>query len=118
MSWIGPAACAAGVGAPDGRRAYVTMGLVFTSMMTAPPALWLRSPKADARAAGQLGREGMIDAGLVGGDARITIRRESPDDVGFREIFVSIDGEPVAILKSGETFTAEIPAGPHRLRAH
>jgi hypothetical protein len=60
----------------------------------------------------------MIDAGLVGGDARITIRRESPDDVGFREIFVSLDGTQVAILKADETFSAEVPAGPHRLRAH
>ncbi|HTM04473.1 MAG TPA: hypothetical protein VL173_13275 [Vicinamibacterales bacterium] len=66
----------------------------------------------------QLGRDGMIDAGLVGGDARITITRESPDDVGFREIFLSIDGEQVAILKSQETFSAEISPGPHRLRAH
>jgi len=47
----------------------------------------------------------MVDAGLVGGDARITIRRESPEDVGFREIFVSMDGEQIAILKPYETFT-------------
>jgi hypothetical protein len=60
----------------------------------------------------------MIDAGLVGGDARITISRESPDDVGFREIFVSMDGEQIAILKAQETFSLEVPPGPHRLRAH
>ena len=91
---------------------------VFTPELAAPGPLWLRSPKNATRPADQLGREGMIDAGLVGGDARITIRRESPDDVGFREIFVSIDGEQVAILRPSETFSLEVPAGPHRLRAH
>jgi len=94
------------------------MERVLTSGFAAPWPLWLRSPKADERPAGQLGREGMVDAGLVGGDARITIRRESPEDVGFREIFVSLDGDQVAILRPNETFSLEVAAGPHRLRAH
>jgi len=95
------------------------MKAVFTPELAAPGRpLWLRTPKASSRPAGQLGREGMVDAGLVGGDARITIRRESPDDVGFREIFVSLDGEQVAILGTGETFSLEVAPGPHRLRAH
>jgi hypothetical protein len=50
--------------------------------------------------------------------ARITICRESPQDAGYREIFVSIDGEQVAILEYGDAYTAEIKPGPHRLRAH
>jgi len=50
--------------------------------------------------------------------ARITICRQSPQDAGYREIFVSIDGERVAILEYGDTYTAEITPGPHRLRAH
>ena len=50
--------------------------------------------------------------------ARITICRQSPQDAGYREIFVSIDGEQVAMLEYGETYTAEIKPGPHRLRAH
>jgi len=86
--------------------------------VTAPRPVWLRSPKTDSKPADPLGREGMIDVGLVGGNARITIRRESPDDVGFREIFVSLDGEQIAILRPSETFTMEVTAGPHRLRAH
>ena len=94
------------------------MGAVVDSASTMARPLWLRSPRTQTRPTDQLGRDGMIDAGLVGGDARITIARESPDDVGFREIFLSIDGEQVAILKSQETFTAEISPGPHRLRAH
>jgi hypothetical protein len=85
---------------------------VFTPGIAAPQPLWLRSPKTEARPADQLGREGMIDAGLVGGDARITIRRESPDDVGFREIFVSMDGQQIAILKHQDTFTLEVAPGP------
>jgi hypothetical protein len=91
---------------------------VVTPELTAPRPLWLRSPKADAQPAAQLGREGMVDAGLVGGDARITIRRESPQDVGFREIFVSLDGQQIAILRPSETFSLEVTPGPHRLRAH
>jgi hypothetical protein len=94
------------------------MERVFNPELAATWPLWLRSPKADARPAGQLGREGMVDAGLVGGEARITIRRESPQDVGFREIFVSMDGEQVAILRPNETFSIEVSPGPHRLRAH
>jgi hypothetical protein len=94
------------------------MERVFAPEWAAPWTLWLRSPKVDAKPRDQLGREGMIDAGLVGGDARITIRRESPDDVGFREIFVSMDGEQIAILRPGETFSLEVSPGPHRLRAH
>jgi hypothetical protein len=86
--------------------------------LAAPAPLWLRTPKTEPRPADQLGREGMIEVGLVGGDARITIRRESPDDVGFREIFVSLDGEQIAILRPSETFTLEVTPGPHRLRAH
>jgi hypothetical protein len=50
--------------------------------------------------------------------ARITVCRQSPQDAGYREIFVSIDGEQVAMLEYGETYTAEIKSGPHRLRAH
>jgi hypothetical protein len=50
--------------------------------------------------------------------ARITICRESPSDAGYREIFVSIDGEQVTMLQFGETYTCEIKPGPHRLRAH
>jgi hypothetical protein len=50
--------------------------------------------------------------------ARITICRQSPQDAGYREIFVSIDGEQIAMLQYGETYTSEVKPGPHRLRAH
>ena len=48
----------------------------------------------------------------------ITVTRTSADDVGVREIFVSVDGKEVAILGYGDTITHELPAGPHRIRAH
>ncbi len=50
--------------------------------------------------------------------ARITICRQSQEDAGFREVFVSIDGESVAIMQFGETCTFEVKPGPHRVRAH
>ena len=50
--------------------------------------------------------------------ARITITRKSPEDVGFREVYVSIDGEQIAVLQAGESITHELSAGHHRLRAH
>ena len=67
------------------------------------------------------GRTG-IDAAPVTGRqnylASITVSRESPDDVGFREIFLSVDGESIGLLQFGESLTHELPAGPHRIRAH
>jgi hypothetical protein len=50
--------------------------------------------------------------------ACITVRRQSPEDAGVREIYVSVDGEEIAVLKNGQAVTHELPAGPHRLRAH
>jgi hypothetical protein len=48
----------------------------------------------------------------------ITVNRTSADDVGFREVFLLVDGQEVAILSYGESVTHELPAGPHRIRAH
>ena len=50
--------------------------------------------------------------------ATVTVSRQSPEDCGIREVFVSVDGEEFAILAHGESVTREIPAGPHRIRAH
>jgi hypothetical protein len=50
--------------------------------------------------------------------ATITVSRQSPDDAGIREIYVSVDEERIAILKNGEAVTHDLPAGPHRLRVH
>jgi len=50
--------------------------------------------------------------------ARITITRKSPEDVGFREVYVSVDGRQIAVLQAGDSITCELSAGHHRLRAH
>ena len=50
--------------------------------------------------------------------SRITVRRQSKEDVGYREIFVSLDGERIAILQHGEEVTRETTPGRHRLQAH
>jgi hypothetical protein len=50
--------------------------------------------------------------------ATISIARRSPNDVRIRQIYVSIDGKTVAELLYGHSFTTELPAGPHRLRAN
>ena len=50
--------------------------------------------------------------------ARITICRQSPQDAGYREVFVSLDGEQLAMLQFGDVYTCEVKPGPHRLRAH
>ncbi len=40
------------------------------------------------------------------------------EDVGFREVFVQVDGKDVGMLRFGDTISHELPAGPHRIRAH
>jgi hypothetical protein len=54
----------------------------------------------------------------VAASARITVSRQSKDDLGQREIYLHVDGEELGILRHGETVTRELPPGPHRLRAH
>ena len=50
--------------------------------------------------------------------ASITVSREANEDVGFREVFVQVDGRDVGMLRYGDTISHELPAGPHRIRAH
>ena len=50
--------------------------------------------------------------------ATLTIRRQHQDDVGYREIFVSLNGESLGILHHGDAITREIAPGNHRLQAH
>ena len=50
--------------------------------------------------------------------AAITVRRQSKDDVGYREIHVSLDGESLGILRYGDVITRETTPGRHRLQAH
>ena len=50
--------------------------------------------------------------------ATVTVRRQSPTDVGYREVFISIDGGPPALLRHGEVLKREVSPGAHRVEAH
>ena len=64
------------------------------------------------------GRDVLAEAGVISPDARLTIVRQSTADVGFREIFISIDGTPLGMLRFGDTLETDLTAGPHSIRAH
>jgi hypothetical protein len=90
---------------PSARMNEVIMELRDQSSTVGPPG-GLQGVAAD-----------QIDTRLSG-VAVITVSRRAPTDAGVREIFVSVDGETIAVLKHGEAITHELPAGPHRIRAH
>ena len=48
--------------------------------------------------------------------ALLTISRSSNEDFKERQLNIYLDGERVATLMFGESFTREIEPGPHRLR--
>ena len=49
--------------------------------------------------------------------ASITVRRQSPTDVGYREVFVSLNGDLLAVLKHGDSVTQDVTPGQHTLQA-
>ena len=48
----------------------------------------------------------------------LVVRRTGKRDVGERELYVSVDGGPNAILRFGDTLRLPVPPGRHRLRVH
>lgn len=48
--------------------------------------------------------------------ATLTVARQSPNDVGIRQVFVSLDGQDFGVLLNGESITRDVPPGEHRLR--
>jgi len=50
--------------------------------------------------------------------ASITVRRTSKADVGYRDIYVSLDGGEPAILHSGDEVAWDVTPGKHQIRAH
>lgn len=46
----------------------------------------------------------------------VTITRTSESDFKCRQLIVSIDGMQVATLLWGDSFSCELPPGPHQLR--
>ena len=59
-----------------------------------------------------------MDAPVTDEPARITVTRVAAEDVGFREIFVSVDGSPNTILEPGDSTTREVGMSRHRVRVH
>jgi hypothetical protein len=50
--------------------------------------------------------------------ATLTIARQSPNDVGIRQVFIKLDGNEFGVLLNGESVTKEVAPGEHRLRLH
>jgi hypothetical protein len=50
--------------------------------------------------------------------ARLTLSRTAPNDVGIRQVFVSVDGKDAAVLVHGQTATVDIEPGEHKMRIH
>jgi len=48
--------------------------------------------------------------------ARLTVTRDGPDDVGDRQILLSLDSEHWTTLRFGESATRELPPGRHHLK--
>jgi hypothetical protein len=48
----------------------------------------------------------------------LTVERDAAQDVGTRQVVVSLDGEPFGTVLFGDRVTREIAPGHHRLRAH
>jgi len=57
-------------------------------------------------------------AGTPGAVAWLTVRRTSAEDIKERELYVSLDGKRLGILKYGDSATISILPGRHELRAH
>jgi len=48
----------------------------------------------------------------------VTVMRQSSEDIGYREIIVSLDGESLAVLHLGDVVTRDVQPGKHRLLVH
>jgi hypothetical protein len=51
-----------------------------------------------------------------GWTATLTVRRQTPDDIGYREVYVKLDGRRLAMLSYGGTLTENIEPGRHTLQ--
>jgi hypothetical protein len=58
----------------------------------------------------------MTEQFTAGGSARITVRRDLPDDVQLRQIIVKLDRKRVGVLLYGDTVTLDVAPGRHWLQ--
>lgn len=47
--------------------------------------------------------------------SRITVRRQSPKDIGIREVYVRLDDKDIGVLKATQELTVDVEPGPHTL---
>ena len=59
--------------------------------------------------------DGIIDSLKQSWTSTLTVKRQSTDDVGYREIIVKLDGESLAVLHHGDEVTRDIQPGKHQL---
>jgi len=62
--------------------------------------------------------DGVIDDLEKSWTSTLTVKRQSPEDIGHREIIVSLDGESLAVLRHGDSVTRDVTPGKHRLLVH
>ena len=58
----------------------------------------------------------MMESVRRGWTATLTVRRQAPDDIGYREVYVKLDGRRVAMLSYGGAMTESIEPGRHTLQ--
>lgn len=58
----------------------------------------------------------MIESVRRGWTATLTVRRQTPDDIGYREVYVKLDGRRLAMLSYGTAMTENIEPGRHTLQ--
>jgi hypothetical protein len=58
----------------------------------------------------------MMESVRKGWTATLTVRRQAPDDIGYREVYVKLDGRQLAMLSYGGTLTETIEPGRHTLQ--
>src|SRR5262245_17620804 len=58
----------------------------------------------------------MMESVRHGWTATLTVRRQAPDDIGYREVYVKLDGRQIGMLSYGSTLTESIEPGRHTLQ--
>ena len=58
----------------------------------------------------------MMESVRHGWTAALTVRRQAPDDIGYREVYVKLDGRRIGMLRYGAEITESIEPGRHTLQ--
>jgi hypothetical protein len=58
----------------------------------------------------------MMESVRRGWTATLTVRRQTPDDIGYREVYVKLDGRRIGMLTYGSALTENIEPGRHTLQ--